>query len=39
MLLIASSQAQKAVDYILEHQVHPNQAASAALVDQMAEAV
>jgi antirestriction protein ArdC len=39
MLLIASSQAQKAVDYILEHQVHPNLAASAALVDQMAEAV
>ena len=39
MLLIASSQAQRAVDYILEHQVHPNLAASAALVDQMAEAV
>jgi len=39
MLLIASSQAQKAVDYILEHQVYSNQAASVALVDQMAEAV
>ena len=39
MLLIASSQAQKAVDYILEHQSHPNLAASVALVDQMAEAV
>lgn len=39
MLLIASSQAQNAVDYILEHQSHPNQTASAALVDHLAEAV
>jgi len=39
MLLTASSMAQKAVDYILEHQSYPNPAASIALVDQMAEAV
>ena len=39
MLLMASSMAQKAVDYILEHQSYPNPAASIALVDQMAEAV
>jgi antirestriction protein ArdC len=39
MLLTAASMAQKAVDYILEHQSYPNPAASIALVDQMAEAV
>ena len=39
MLLIASSQAQKAVDYILEHQSYPNPASCIARVDQLAEAV
>ena len=39
MLLIASSQAQKAVDYILEHQSYPNQPAVAIQVEQLAEAV
>ena len=39
MLLTAASMAQKAVDYILEHQSDPIPAASIALVDQMAEAV
>lgn len=39
MLLIASSQAQKAVDYILEHQSYPNQPTVAMQVDQLAEAI
>lgn len=39
MLLIASSRAQKAVDYILEHQSYPNQPAVAIQVGQLAEAV
>lgn len=39
MLLTASSMAQKAVDYILEHQSYPNPPASIALVDPLAEAV
>jgi antirestriction protein ArdC len=39
MLLTASSMAQKAVDYILEHQSNPNPAASIALAGQMAGAV
>ncbi|MGQ7868703.1 ArdC family protein [Sunxiuqinia sp. sy24] len=38
ILLIAASQAQKAVDYILENQFQPSQAAEAALVDYQAEA-
>ncbi len=39
MLLTASSQAQKAVDYILEHQSNPNRPASANRAGQLAEAV
>lgn len=39
MLLTASSMAQKAVDYILEHQSYPNPAASVAMVSELAEAV
>jgi len=39
MLLAASSMAEKAVDYILEHQSYPNQSASVVLTDQMEEAV
>lgn len=39
MLLMASSQAQKAVDYILEHQSYLNQPAVAIQVEQKAEAV
>lgn len=38
MLLIAASQAQKAVDYILEHQSEPRPAKSNWLVSQIAEA-
>lgn len=38
MLLIASSMAQKAVDYILEHQSEPRPAASNQLVPQIAKA-
>ena len=36
---MASSQAQKAVDYILEHQSYPNKPVGARQVDQLAEAV
>jgi len=39
MLLAASSMAQKAVDYILEHQSLQNKSASVALTGQMEEAV
>lgn len=38
MLLIASSQAQKAVDYILEHQSCPNKPAGAMQVEHLAKA-
>ena len=39
ILLMACSMAQKAVDYILEHQSYPTLAASAEKVNELAEAV
>ena len=39
MLLTASSMAQKAVDYILDHQVNPNRPASTKQAGKLAEAV
>ena len=39
MLLAASSMAQRAVDYILDHQSFPNPATDIEPVDQEAEAV